>query len=89
MPDEKNKTDRAAWQCCDAPDHDAGNGSDHPKKLECCGAEMGGMMAACPCGFLMRKHPVVTSTILVAMGLVFLAVPAGAILGIIAFFRTL
>ena len=89
MSDERNKTDRAAWQCCDAPAHDSGNGSDYANRLACCGTEVGGMMAACPCGSFMKKHPVITSTILVAMGLVFLAVPAGAILGIIAFFRTL
>ena len=89
MSDEKNKTDRSAWPCCDAPARDPGDDGDQPKRFECCGAEMGPMTAASPCGSFMRKHPVVTTTVLVAMGLLFLAVPAGAILGIIAFLRTL
>lgn len=89
MSDEKNKADRAIWECCDIPARNSADGRDRANRHECCGTEVGGMMAACPCGSFMRRHPVLTSTILAAMGLVVLAVPAGAILGIIAFFRTL
>ena len=57
---------------------------DHEDKTK-----MSEFMAACSCGSLMRQHPFFASTICLVMGLVFIAVPTGAILGIIAFFRTL
>jgi hypothetical protein len=57
--------------------------------FDCCGTGMGDAMAECPCGSIMRRHPVITALILSLMGLVALLVPAGAILGILAFFRTI
>jgi hypothetical protein len=57
--------------------------------FDCCGTRMGDVMAGCPCGSIMKRHPVVTSAILSVMGLAALAIPAGIILGIIAFFRTI
>jgi hypothetical protein len=57
--------------------------------FDCCGIKMGDVMTGCPCGSIMRKHPFVTSVTLAFMGLAALAIPAGIILGIIAFFRTI
>jgi hypothetical protein len=56
--------------------------------FDCCGAWMGNAMNECPCGSIVQRHPVITSAILVFMGLTCLLISAGAILGILAFFRT-
>ena len=56
--------------------------------FDCCGFRMGDSMTRWPCGSIMRRHPVVTSAFLTLMGLALIVIPAGAILGIIAFFRT-
>jgi len=57
--------------------------------FDCCGIKMGDVMAGCPCASIMRRHPFVTSATLAVMGLAALAIPAGIVLGIIAFFRTI
>jgi len=46
-------------------------------------------MAECPCGSIVRRHPVATFAICTVMGLALLVIPVGAILGIIAFLRTI
>ena len=58
-------------------------------RFDWCGPAMGREMAGCPCSSIARKHPFVTSAMLALMGLAALVIPAGAILGIIAFFRTI
>jgi hypothetical protein len=58
-------------------------------RFDCCGIKMDDAMAMCPCVSIMRRHPVVMSAVLAVMGLAVLLIPAGAILGIIAFLRTI
>jgi hypothetical protein len=62
--------------------------NDRPIGFNCCGVKTVDGMAGCPCGSMMRRHPVMTFTVLAFMGLAALLIPAGAILGIIAFLRT-
>ena len=65
-------------------------GTGHrPMSFDCCGVRMNEGMAACACGSIMRRHPFVTFAICTVMGLALLLIPAGAILGIIAFLRTI
>jgi len=47
------------------------------------------MMQACPCTGWLRRHRLAAYSALAVMGLGFLALQVGWILGIIAFFRTL
>jgi len=53
-----------------------------------CGDSMKEMMRACPCGDKLRSHRLAVYTTLVGIGLGLLILPAGWILGVIAFFRT-
>jgi len=89
MSDEKKEADREAGRNCDDAPRESRSCRDRERMFECCGADMSGMMAGSPCGSFMRRHPFVTTVILAAAGLALLAVPTGAILGIIAFVRTL
>jgi hypothetical protein len=70
------------------PASESGSGNDLPMSFDCCGTNMGDVMAGCPCGSIMKRHPFFTSAILTVMALAALAIPAGIILGVIAFFRT-
>jgi hypothetical protein len=47
------------------------------------------MMKACPCAGMLKRHHVAAYTVLVGIGLAFLILQAGWILGVIAFFRTI
>lgn len=76
MSDHQDKTERS-----ESP--------DRRPSFDCCGIRTGDMNAAFPCGAIVRRHPVVTSVIVAVMGLAAVLIPAGAILGIIAFFRTI
>ena len=78
MFDHEHKTDQAS-----------GSAVDRPMSFACCGPRMGDGMAGCPCGSIVKRHPFVTSAILAVMALTALAIPAGIILGIIAFFRAI
>jgi hypothetical protein len=89
MSDDGNKAETASGARSDARAPESGSRDDRPMTLDCCGARMGGEMADCSCSAIMRKHPVITSALLALMGLAFVVIPAGAILGIIAFFRTI
>ena len=62
---------------------------DHSMSFGCCGTRMSDAMAECPCGSIVRRHPVATFAICTVMGLALLVIPVGAILGIIAFLRTI
>ena len=62
---------------------------DHRISFDCCGTRMGEVMAKCPCGSIVRRHRVATFAICTVMGLALLVIPVGAILGIIAFLRTI
>lgn len=79
MSDHESETEQAA-----KPE----STGDHRMSFDCCGTRVGNAMAACPCGSIMRRRPVVTSVILALMGLAVLVIPVGAVLGIIAFLRT-
>jgi hypothetical protein len=71
------------------PGSEARDTGHRPMGFDCCGVRMDRSMAACPCGSMMRRHPFVTFVICTVMGLALLAIPAGVILGIIAFLRTI
>jgi len=60
---------------------------DSRMSFNCCGTRMSDAMAECPCGSFVRRHRVATFAICTVMGLALLVIPAGAILGIIAFLR--
>jgi len=79
MPDENDKAKQTP---------SAGSGNRR-LGFDCCGMTMDDAMARCSCGSIVRRHPFVTSAFLAVMGLAALVIPAGAILGIIAFFRTI
>ena len=52
-------------------------------------SSMNEMMQACPCGGLLKRHRFAMYTALTVAGLGILALQAGWVLGIIAFFRTI
>jgi hypothetical protein len=52
------------------------------------GRDIGQMMQACPCGGWLRRHRLAAYAVLTVVGLGFLALQVGWILGVIAFFRT-
>ena len=62
--------------------------ADRQVDSDCCGAGIRQTMAGCPFHSVMKRHPVLASVMLAVMGLAVLVIQAGAILGIIAFFRT-
>jgi hypothetical protein len=88
MSDDRSKTEQKFGTGSDVPASDSASTGDRPMEFDCCGARIGEEMTGCPCGSMMRRHPVVTFTVLTLMGLAVLVIPAGAILGIIAFLRT-
>ena len=55
----------------------------------CCGMDVAEMADGRPCGAFFKEHRFAIFTAITVMGLTFLIVFAGFILGIIAFFRTL
>ena len=54
----------------------------------CCDPDGVDMMRHCPCASWAKRHRVVFYGTLMGIGLALLTVPVGAVLGIIAFFRT-
>jgi hypothetical protein len=62
---------------------------DRPLSLDCCGVAVGGGKAYWPCGFVMRRHPVVATVILAVVGLAMLVIAVGTVLGIVAFLKTI
>ena len=89
MSNDEYRAEKTARARSDTRVPGSGERDHHPTTFDCCGARMGGAMTDCSCGAIMRKHPVITSVMLALMGLAFVAIPTGAILGIIAFFRTI
>jgi len=53
------------------------------------GGDMGQMMQACPCAAWLERHRLAAYAALTVVGLGFVALQVGWILGVIAFFRTL
>ena len=88
MSDDRSKTVQKLGTGSDVPASDPANTGDRPMKFDCCGTRIGDEMSGSPCGSMMRRHPVVTFTVLMLMGLAIVVIPTGAILGIIAFLRT-
>lgn len=80
MPDQAQETEQATNR--------EGSG-DSRMSFDCCGTRISDAMAECRCGSIMRRHPFATFAICTIMGLALLVIPAGAILGIIAFLRTM
>ena len=55
----------------------------------CCSTEMGEMMSkGCPCKTFIKRHRVAVYTGFTGVALALFTIPVGAVLGIIAFFRT-
>lgn len=81
------RAEQASGRDSDVPLSGSGRTSDGPMGFDCCGTMTGDAIAQCPCGSVMRRHPVIVFALAAAMGLAALLVSAGAILGIIAFFR--
>lgn len=88
MSDDRTTTRQKLGTHTDVPPSESVNRADRPVGFDCCGMTMDDQMAGCPCGSMMKRHPVVTFTVLTLMGLAVLVIPAGAIMGIIAFLRT-
>jgi hypothetical protein len=80
MSDHEQETEQAA---------NRESTGDSRMSFDCCGTQMGDAMAGCRCGSIMRRHPFATFAICTVMGLALLVIPVGAILGIIAFLRTI
>jgi hypothetical protein len=56
----------------------------------CCGSdETEGTSRRCPCTSLVRRHPVAVYVGLTIVAAMLLSIPVGALLGIVAFIRTL
>ena len=56
---------------------------------DCCSTDMGEMMSkGCPFKMVIKRHRAAVYAGLAGVGLVLLTIPIGAVLGIIAFFRT-
>lgn len=89
MSKHGNQTAQAFGMGSDIPTSESGPMGGRPMGVDLCGTMMRGAMPACPCSLLAKRHPVVTFMILTIMGLFVLVIPTGAILGIIAFLRTL
>jgi hypothetical protein len=89
MFDETYEAEQVSGTPSDVPISGSRIAGDRSMTFDCCGTRMDGEMAECPCGSMMRRHPVVMFAILAVMGLALLLIPAGAILGIIAFFGTI
>ncbi|MHC4406476.1 MAG: hypothetical protein ACYTG0_43170 [Planctomycetota bacterium] len=89
MSDDEYKAEQASGTRSDVSASESGSAGEHPMRFDCGGIKMDDAMAVCPCISIKRRHPVVTSAILAVMGLAVFMIPAGAILGIIAFLRTL
>jgi hypothetical protein len=62
---------------------------DSRMSIDCCGTRMDDAMAGCRCTSIMKRRPVATFAVCTLMGLALLVIPIGAILGIIAFLRTI
>jgi len=61
-----------------------------PSKMpKCCSTDMAQMMSkGCPFKTIIKRHRAAVYTGFAGVGLVLLTIPVGAVLGIIAFFRT-
>jgi hypothetical protein len=89
MSDDKYKREHSSGERSDVPNSESATNGDRQLGFDCIGTGMGEAMAKCPCGSIMRRHPFLTSAMLAVTGLALLVIPAGALLGIIAFFRAI
>ena len=88
MSDDGHKTEQRAGTRSHVPASETTGTGGRAIGFDCCGSGMGDAVANCPCTSAMRRHPVIAFVILAVMGLAFLAIPTGFILGILAFMRT-
>ena len=63
-----------------------GNSAARRTTFGCCHNTTGDAVAGCPCGAIMRRHPVISSVILVLMALTCLAIATGMIAGVLRCF---
>jgi len=89
MSNDRHEAEQASGKRTDIPASRSTIAGERPGSFDCCGTGMGEAMARCPCGPVMKRHPVITALVLSFAGLAALLVPAGAILGILAFLRTM
>lgn len=89
MSNDEHDTKKAPEERPDPGSSRWAEGGRGPMGFDCRGTRMREMMAACPCGPIMRRHPVVMVTILAVMALAMILIPVGAILGMIAFLMTI
>ena len=63
---------------------------EYPSKMpKCCSTDVAEMMSkGCPCKTFIKRHRVAVFTGFTGAALALLTIPVGAVLGIIAFFRT-
>jgi len=89
MSREGNRPEKTTGTGSGAPVPGRAGARNRAMAFDCCGAGMGDGVAGCPCIVMMRRHPLVALLLLGLMGLLFLAIPTGVILGIIAFMKTI
>jgi len=89
MSEEKCRNEQASGARPVAPSYGSTTDADRRMGSDCCGAGVRQAMAGCPGHSFMKRHPILASAMLVGMGLAVLVIPAGAVMGIIAFFRTI
>ena len=88
MSKEQNKPDQGKERSAGREDEPEPCGTNFSEMAGCCGPEAADMMRHCPCASWVKRHRVAFYATFIVIGLALLTVPAGAVLGIIAFFRT-
>ena len=82
----QEKKDRAGKSCCEGGAEMFGFAAGGAKDFSA--ADMKKMMKGCPCGDVLKRHRFAVFTSLAVIGLGFLVLQAGWVLGVVAFFRT-
>jgi len=89
MSNEQASTREAGNQTPVSDSNGGGCCSGSLEAGEFSGGKMEGMMQACPCSGMLKRHRVAAYAALIGIGLVLLVLQAGWILGVVAFFRTI
>ena len=87
MSDERYGSEKA-FGTSDDPVSGPARTGDRPMGFERCRAGMWDAASACPCGFMLRAHPVLTFVVFAVAGLCLLGILTGVILGILGCLRT-
>ena len=88
MCGEKVRTDDSSEGRASAEKGSKQRGTGFSAMASCCGSMAPEEGRGCPCTSFFEKHRVAVFATLSALGLALLTIPLGAVLGIIAFFRT-